>query len=52
MKRIPAFTSILVLVMGIVMIALAAFAIEQPIYIAILIGVVLIIQGLSMMMID
>lgn len=52
MKRIPAFTSILVLVMGIVMIALAAFAIEQPIFIAILIGVVLIIQGLSMMMID
>ncbi len=48
MNRISAFTSILVLIMGIVAIALAVFALNQPIYIAIIIGVVLIIEGITM----
>lgn len=48
MNRISAFTSILVLIMGIIAIALAVFALNQPIYIAIIIGVVLIIEGITM----
>ena len=59
MNRISAFTSILVLIMGIVAIALAIFivaialaifALNQPIYIAIIIGVVLIIEGITMIL--
>ena len=50
MTRFSTFTSILVLIMGIVAIALAAFAVSQPIYIAIIIGIVLIIEGVSMML--
>ena len=42
-------TSILVIVMGIIAIALAAFAMAQPIYIAIIIGVILIIEGLMIL---
>lgn len=52
MTRFSAFTSILVLIMGIVMIALGVFAIDQPVYIAIIIGIVLIIEGISMILID
>ncbi len=50
MNRISTFTSILVLIMGIVAIALAIFALNQPIYIAIIIGVVLIIEGITMIL--
>ena len=50
MTRFSTFTSILVLLMGIVAIALAAFAANQPIYIAIIIGIVLIIEGISMIL--
>ena len=50
MTRFSTFTSILVLLMGIVAIALAAFAASQPIYIAIIIGIVLIIEGISMIL--
>ena len=50
MTRFSTFTSILVLIMGIVAIALAAFAVSQPIYIAIIIGVVLIIEGIAMIL--
>ena len=48
MTRFSTFTSLLILLMGIVAIALAAFAASQPIYIAIIIGVVLIIEGIAM----
>lgn len=50
MNRFSLFTSILVLIMGIVLIALAVFAMNQPIYIAIIIGVVLIIEGIVMLL--
>lgn len=50
MTRFSTFTSILVLLMGIVAIALAAFATSQPIYIAIIIGIVLIIEGIAMIL--
>lgn len=46
------FTSILVFVMGIVAIALAAFAMAQPIYIAIIIGVILVIEGVALLFFD
>ena len=45
-------TSILVIVMGIIAIALAAFAMAQPIYIAIIIGIILIIEGLMILFIE
>ncbi|WP_462315331.1 DUF308 domain-containing protein [Methanobrevibacter sp.] len=45
-------TSILVIVMGIIAIALAAFAMAQPIYIAIILGVILIIEGLMILFIE
>lgn len=48
MTRISTFTSILVLIMGILAIALAAFALSEPIYIAIIIGIVLIIEGVNL----
>ena len=48
MTRISAFSSILVLIMGILLIALAAFAMNNPIYIAIVIGIVLIIEGVGL----
>ncbi|WP_405305467.1 DUF308 domain-containing protein [Methanobrevibacter sp.] len=46
------FTSILVLVMGIIAIALGAFAWAQPIYIAIIIGIILIIEGIALLFFD
>jgi uncharacterized membrane protein HdeD (DUF308 family) len=49
-NRFSTFTSIMILLVGIAAIALAVFAINQPIYIAILIGVVLIIEGLTMIL--
>ena len=50
MNRFSTFTSIFVLLMGIVAIALAAFAMNQPIYITIIIGVVLIVEGIMMIL--
>ena len=50
MSRVPAFSSILILVMGIVLIALGTFSLNQPIFIAIIIGVVLIIEGVLELM--
>jgi len=50
MNRFSTFTSIFVLLMGIVAIALAAFAMNQPTYIAIIIGVVLIVEGIMMIL--
>lgn len=50
MNRMSPFTSILVLLMGIIAIVLAAFAMDQPIYIAIIIGIVLIIEGIMMIL--
>lgn len=38
--------------MGIIAIALAAFAISEPIYIAIIIGIVLIAEGVSLILSD
>ena len=48
MDSITNFTSILVFIMGIVTIALAIFSLNQPVYIAIIIGIVLIIQGVTL----
>ncbi len=48
MDSITNFTSIFVLIMGIITIALAIFTASQPIYIAIVIGIVLIIQGATL----
>ena len=47
MNRVSAFTSILVLIMGIVLIALAIFTNSQPIFVAIIMGIILIIEGIS-----
>lgn len=44
------FTSILVLIMGIIAIVLAAFSLAQPIYIAIIIGVILVIEGVALLL--
>ena len=49
MTRVSTFSSVLVLLMGILAIALAIFAINQPVYIAILIGIVLIIEGAALL---
>lgn len=45
-SRLSKTTSLLILVIGVIAILLAIFAVAQPIYVAILIGVCLIIQGL------
>ena len=50
MTRVSTFSSILVLLMGIVLIALAVFALSEPIYIAIIIGIVLIIEGIGLLL--
>lgn len=52
LTRVSKFSSILVLIMGIVLIALAVFALNNPIYIAIVIGVVLIIEGVGLILED
>ena len=52
MTNISTFTSILVLIIGIIAIALAVFSLNQPIYIAILIGIVLIIEGVNLFLFD
>lgn len=52
MTKISTFTSVLVLIMGIVAIALAVFTAEQPIYIAIIIGIVLIIEGINLFLFE
>jgi hypothetical protein len=46
------FSSILSLILGIVAIALAAFSIAQPIYIAIIIGILLIVEGVMLILSD
>lgn len=48
MTNVSTFSSILVLIMGIIAIALGAFSQNQPIYIAIIIGIVLIIEGVNL----
>ena len=50
MGSISTFTSILVLIMGVIAIAVAAFSINQPVYIAIIIGIVLIIEGVALIL--
>ena len=52
MSQLSVLTSILVLIMGIIAVALAAFAIAEPIYIAIIIGVVLVIEGVVLLLSD
>ena len=46
------FSSILSLILGIVAIALAAFSMAQPIYIAIIIGILLIAEGVLLILSD
>ena len=50
MNATSTFSSLLVLIMGIIAIVLAAFAISEPIYIAIIIGIVLIIEGVALIL--
>lgn len=50
MTRFSKLTSLLVLIMGILAIALGALALNQPIYIAIIIGIVLVIEGIAMIL--
>ena len=50
--KISNFTSILILLMGIVAIALAVFAGNNPLYLAIIIGIVLIIEGIAYLLDD
>ncbi|WP_406534256.1 DUF308 domain-containing protein [Methanobrevibacter sp.] len=50
--KISNFTSILILLMGIVAIALAIFAGNNPLYLAIIIGIVLIIEGVAYLLDD
>ena len=50
--KISNFTSILILLMGIVAIALGIFAGKHQIYLAILIGIVLIIEGIAYLLDD
>lgn len=50
--HISTFSSLLVLIMGIIAIAIAVFTVEQPISIAIIIGIVLIIEGISFILMD
>ena len=55
LSRISAFylfTSILIFIMGIISIALGAFAWAQPMYIAIIIGLILIIEGVALLFLD
>ena len=47
---ISTFSSLLVLLMGIIAIALAASAVNQPVFIAIIVGVVLIIEGVVLLL--
>ena len=51
-NRISKFTSILVLLMGVVAIALGAFAGDNPIYVAIVIGIVLLVEGIAYILDD
>lgn len=51
-KHVPLLTSLLILIMGIVAIALALFAMAEPIYIAMIIGICLIIEGVALMLSD
>lgn len=50
--KISNFTSILVLLMGIVAIALGVFAANNQIYLAIIIGIVLILEGIAYLLDD
>lgn len=50
--RISNFTSILILLMGVVAIAIGFFAENNPIFLAMLIGVVLIIEGIAYLLDD
>ncbi len=49
MTRTSTLSSLLVLLMGIIAIALGIFAINEPVYIAIIIGIVLIIEGIGLL---
>lgn len=51
-KHISKLSSLLVLIMGIIAIALAAFAMANPAYIAIIIGIVLVIEGVALYISD
>lgn len=45
-------TSIMILIMGIITIILGAFSINNPIYVAIIIGICLIIEGVALILSD
>ena len=49
MTSTSTLSSLLVLLMGIIAIALGIFAINEPVYIAIIIGIVLIIEGIGLL---
>ena len=45
-------TSIMILIMGIITIILGAFSINNPVYVAIIIGICLIIEGVALILSD
>lgn len=51
-SQVSSFSSILVLIMGIVAIGLAVFSQTQPAFIAVIIGIVLIIEGVAWLLTD
>ena len=51
-ERVSVFTSILILVMGLIALGLAIFAMAEPIYIAIIIGICLVIEGIAYLLSD
>ena len=52
MSHTATFSSLLVLIMGIIAVVLAAFSMSEPIYIAIIIGIVLVIEGVVLILSD
>ncbi|WP_407374064.1 DUF308 domain-containing protein [Methanobrevibacter sp.] len=49
-SRVSLFSSVFILLMGILAIVLATFALSQPIYVAIIIGIIMIVEGITLLM--
>lgn len=50
MTRVSPFSSVLVMIMGIILIALGVFSFNNPLYVAVVIGIVLIIEGIGLIL--
>ena len=51
-EKVSIFTSLLTIIMGIIAVCLAAFSMSEPIFIAIIIGICLIIEGVEFILLD